>query len=244
MMRNYRLKIFCDFDGTISKSDVWINSITQFIRNTDEFNKALDDFRTGKIGVREIGEKHLKLVEDFSLERFNESIDRQEIDEHFKDFLEYCNENGMEFCILSSGWDHYISRILKRENIEVKIYSSNLVYHSSSGDLYTEYEHSDEYCKSCETCKRNILINNTNDLGNEISVFIGDGASDYCVSHFADIVFAKGKLASYCWKNNITYFEYSDFSDIKKKLIKITDKKKLKHRQEAKIKRRDVFMGG
>ena len=106
------------------------------------------------------------------------------------------------------------------------------------------YPYTDDYCKLCNTCKRNILISNTNDLGNEISVYIGDGISDQCVSGFADIVFAKGKLASYCWKNNITYFEFDDFSDIISKLIKPENNKFIKQRNEALVRRRDVLMGG
>jgi 2-hydroxy-3-keto-5-methylthiopentenyl-1-phosphate phosphatase len=78
----------------------------------------------------------------------------------------------------------------------------------------------------------------------EISVFIGDGFSDACVVNYADIVFAKKSLASYCWKNNITYSEFQSFADIIKKIEKILHNKKLKHRQSAKLKRRDVFLRG
>ena len=92
--------------------------------------------------------------------------------------------------------------------------------------------------------KRNILINNTNDWDNEISVFIGDGVSDYCASNFADIVFAKKRLASYCWKNNITYYEFKNFNDIIIKLEKLKIKHKMRQRQNARILRRDVFLGG
>ena len=104
--------------------------------------------------------------------------------------------------------------------------------------------YSDEYCIDCAVCKRNILLTETNDPGGEISVYIGDGASDYCVSGFADIVFAKGKLASYCWKNNITYFEYASFADIQKKLNRLIEEGKIRHRQEASFRRRDIFLGG
>jgi 2,3-diketo-5-methylthio-1-phosphopentane phosphatase len=243
-MKNYRLKIFCDFDGTISKNDVWINTISPFVNDYSGFEMILEEFNSGKIGAREIGRKHLELVENFSLDKFNHSIDKEEIDESFRDFLTYCNEEEIELCVVSGGWDHYIDRILKREKIDLKVYSSKLVIDEHSNKLSTSYEHSDEYCTMCETCKRNILINNTNDYDNEISVFIGDGISDYCVSNFADVVFAKGKLASYCWKNNITYFEYVNFTDVKNKLVKLTEQKKLKHRQESKFRRRDVIMGG
>jgi 2-hydroxy-3-keto-5-methylthiopentenyl-1-phosphate phosphatase len=92
--------------------------------------------------------------------------------------------------------------------------------------------------------KRNVLISNTNDLNNEVSVYIGDGVSDFCVSHYADVVFAKKTLASHCWKNNITYFEYKTFKDVIKKLIKLIEQNKIKQKQTAKYNRRDVLLGG
>jgi len=92
--------------------------------------------------------------------------------------------------------------------------------------------------------KRNVLINNTNDLDGEVSVYIGDGVTDYCAVNYADIVFAKDKLASYCWKRNITYFEFKTFFDVMNKIEKLETKNRIKHRQEAKLKRRDVLMGG
>ena len=86
------------------------------------------------------------------------------------------------------------------------------------------------------------MLNMTGD--DEISVYIGDEISDGCAAGYADIVFAKKSLASYCWKNNITYFEYKDFRDIKNKLEKILTMKNIKHRQRAKLKRREVFLSG
>lgn len=246
-MKSCRLKIFCDFDGTISKNDVWINTIKQFISDRDKFENLLSDFHLGKIGTKETGNRIVELIKDFSLEKFNESIDKEEIDEYFAEFIEYCKENNFGLCVLSSGWDHYINRLLKSEDIDLKIYSTELVIRESAGNknsISTKYNFTDEYCQLCETCKRNILITNTNDLDNEVSVFIGDGASDYCVSNFADIVFAKGKLASYCWKNNITYFEYKDFQDIRNKITKLVSTGKIKQKQEARVRRKDIFMGG
>ena len=243
-MKNYRLKIFCDFDGTITKNDVWMSSIVKFIKDKEKFNNICEELYSGKIGTRETVIRQLELVEDFSPEKFDEYLDEEEIDEHFKDFVDFCRQSSIDLVILSGGLDYYIDHILKRENIQAEFYSCRMNWDEESKKLKSEFIYSDEYCRACDTCKRNILITNTNDLDNDISVYIGDGSSDFCVSGFADIVFAKGKLASYCWKNNITYFDYKDFSDVKNKLKKILEKNKLKHRQEAKIRRRDVIMGG
>ena len=78
----------------------------------------------------------------------------------------------------------------------------------------------------------------------EIAVLIGDGFSDVCAANYADIVFAKKSLASYCWKNNITYFDYDDFGDVKNKLQKILEKKIIKPRQNARVNRKDVYLRG
>lgn len=243
-MKPYRLKIFCDFDGTIALNDVWINSLGKFINNNPEFNRIIEEYHSGKINTRVVNLKLLSLVENFSYSKFNSLLDEEQIDEHFPDFLNFCKENDHEISIVSGGLDYYINYILKRERIDVKFYSSRMIFDERSGKLTCDFEFGDEYCRDCETCKRNILISGTNDYENEISVFIGDGVSDFCVSGYADVVFAKGKLASYCWKNNITYFEYKNFADIKNKIIKLNDKRKVRQRQEAKLRRRDVIMGG
>lgn len=243
-MKSCRLKIYCDFDGTITKNDVWLNSLGKFCRNREEFDKICNDFYELRIGSRECNDRQLRLIENFSLEKFNSYLDEEEIDIHFRDFTEFCRDRGYELTILSAGLEYYIDYILKKEGLEVMYYGCRMIWDKGKGILNCEYIHTDEYCTLCETCKRNILVCNTNDDDNEISVYIGDGISDYCVSGFADIVFAKGMLASHCWKNNITYFDYNDFSDIKKKLIKLTDSGKIKHRQEARLRRRDLFAGG
>jgi 2-hydroxy-3-keto-5-methylthiopentenyl-1-phosphate phosphatase len=116
------------------------------------------------------------------------------------------------------------------------------VLHEDKKSFHLEFPFSDSDCTKCGTSKRNLLMNMTGD--DEISVFIGDGFSDACVVNYADIVFAKKSLASYCWKNNITYFDFNDFGDIQRKIEKILHQKNIKHRQTAKLKRRDVFLRG
>ncbi len=241
-MKNYKLKFFCDFDGTITKNDVWINSIEKFIKEKDKFDLICHEFFAQKIGSRECNLRQLELVKDFSFEKFNEYLETEQIDEYFREFLNFCNERTHEVYILSAGLDYYIDYILRKENLDVEFFSTKLIVNDDQTKLSCEFPHSDEHCIWCETCKRNILINLTND--DEISILIGDGISDFCVSNYADIVFAKGKLASYCWKHNITYFEYQNFSDIISKVEKLSVTHRIKQRQESIIKRKDVILGG
>lgn len=243
-MKNFRLKIFCDFDGTITRNDVWLNSLARFIDDKTELKRICDEFVAGRLSSKTTSELHLRLIRNFNKDLFKEYLADEEIDPEFAGFVDFCKQNSHGLYIVSSGLDFYISDILDRYKISVPFFGNRMIFDEDTGELTYEASYSDEYCSDCATCKRNILLTNTNDLGGEVSVYIGDGASDYCVSSYADIVFAKGKLASYCWKNNITYFEFTGFNDIRKKLIRLTAEKKIKHRQEASFRRREIFMGG
>jgi 2,3-diketo-5-methylthio-1-phosphopentane phosphatase len=237
-----KLKIFSDFDGTITLFDTWIEMGEHFIKDKKSWEEVIKSFESGEIGARECFLKECALIKDFDLDEFNRIIDSQRIDAGFIDFYNYCTGMKIPFTILSEGMDYYISRILKNFKLEIPFYSNKFVLSSDKRSFKLSFPFSDSDCTKCGTSKRNILMNMSADY--EISVFIGDGFSDACVVNYADIVFAKKSLASYCWKNNITYFEFQTFYDIKKKLQRLLERKTLKHREAAKLKRREVFLRG
>ncbi|HRJ85519.1 MAG TPA: HAD-IB family phosphatase [Ignavibacteria bacterium] len=242
MQNEPKLKIFSDFDGTITLYDTWIEMGEFFIKKKDKWEEVIRDYEEQKIGARECFLKECALIENFDLKEFNRIIDSQRLDPMFIKFTEFLSVRNIPLTILSEGMDYYIKRILDNYKLSIPFYANSLVISEDEKNIGLEFPNSDSDCTKCGTSKRNILMNNTAD--DEISVFIGDGFSDSCVVNYADIVFAKKSLASYCWKNNITYHEYQTFGDIIKKLEKFLTLKKLKHRDSAKRKRREVFLRG
>jgi 2,3-diketo-5-methylthio-1-phosphopentane phosphatase len=245
-LKDFKLKIFCDFDGTVTQNDVWVNSLGKFIKDRKKFAEVCSQFSQCQITARECLLKELELVEDFSIDKFNLYLNDEKLDDYFNDFMEYCRINKYQIFILSEGLDFYIKFIFQKYNISLPFFSNKLKTSDNNGKikLGCEFPYSDETCNWCGVSKRNIILTNTNEYDNEVSVFIGDGISDCCAANYSDIVFAKKELASYCWKNNITYFEYKNFSDIIKKIERLIEKKQIKQRQTAKINRRNVFWGG
>jgi len=239
---NSKIRIFCDFDGTITEKDTWLDTGEFFIKQKDKWKVVLEKFDNLEIGARECFLSECSLIENFDLKIFNEIIDKQAVDPYFKDFVNYCKINNIPIAILSEGMDYYINRILDNHNIVLPYFSNKLIFLNNNKNLNLEFPYSDSDCTDCGCCKRNLLLNMTGD--DEISVYIGDGLTDTCPVQYADMVFAKKSLASYCWKNNITYFEYRNFQDIKYKLEKILAGKNLKHRQTAKFRRREVYLRG
>lgn len=250
-MKNYKLKIFCDFDGTVTKNDVWVSAFGKFIKDREKFDIVCEEFTSNVISSRECSLRELDLIEDFDFETLNKYLDEEDIDDYFRDFLDYCKINDYGITLLSEGLDYYIKYILKRENLDLKFFSNTLVLKEITGEhgnkkikLTCEFPYPDEHCSYCGMSKRNIIVNNTNDYDDEVSVFIGDGTSDFCASNYADIVFAKKRLASYCWKNNITYYDFKNFKDVIDRLELLKSKNKIKHKLTAKHLRKDVFLGG
>jgi 2,3-diketo-5-methylthio-1-phosphopentane phosphatase len=237
-----KIKIFCDFDGTITVYDVWMEMGEVFIKDKTKWAEVIRQFENQEIGARECFIKECALLENFDFDIFNGIIDKQKLDPQFIQFNNFCREKNIPLFILSEGMDYYISRVLKNNGLNIPFYSNRIVPAEDNKSFRLEFPYSDSDCTRCGTSKRNILMNKTSD--DEISVFIGDGFSDACVVHYADMVFAKKSLASYCWKNNITYFDFQTFGDVIKKLQKILEKKTIKHRQAAKLKRREVFLRG
>lgn len=237
-----KLRIFCDFDGTITLYDAWVEMCETFINDKSIWAENVKLYESGEMGNHEIFIKDCSLIQNFDINTYNRIIDNQRIDAGFKKFYDFCLEQNIPLVILSEGMDYAIGRILKNNGLDIPFYSNRLVFNKDKSSINVEFPYADSDCIKCGISKRNLLMNMTAD--DEISVYIGDGLSDIYVVNYADIVFAKKTLASYCWKNNITYFDYQTFGDITKKLEKLLSQKTIKHRQAAKLKRRDVFMRG
>ena len=52
-------------------------------------------------------------------------------------------------------------------------------------------------------------------------MLVGDGASDYKAALLADVVFAKGTLATWCARNGIDFVPYSTLRDVLDALVPI-----------------------
>lgn len=212
-----------------------------FIDDKESWSSLISDFETLKTGAKECFTNEVALINKFDFKRFNTIISDIEIDQSFQSFAEYCCVNSLPVIILSEGMDYYIESILKTNNIDLPYFANKCELSEDKNNIGVSFPYSDAECSRCGCCKRNFILNMTGD--DEISVYIGDGFSDVCAVKYADIVFAKGSLASYCWKNNISYFDFKDFSDIKKKL-EVLQTKAIKQRQEAKFQRRAAYLCG
>ena len=194
------IQIFCDFDGTITKTD----TLNKFLKIYAD-KKWLDfelEWEQGKIGSRECIREQMQLFSNMTEEKMNDYLAGIQIDEYFLDFFRLIKDNGIEFYIVSDGFDLFINKILKNFSITgVKIFANKLTF--DNGTFITEFPFTDEDCAiAAGVCKCNILKKYRNVT--KSLIYIGDGLSDFCAAEKADFLFAKERLLEYCKKNKST----------------------------------------
>lgn len=240
-MNSSEFKIFVDFDGTITKSDIGEELFIEF--GNKDFAKALiEDWNQGKVESCKGWSSLCENVEVIDIEKLKAFLYSAKIDEAFHRFVDYSKENGFDVKIISDGFDYYIRTILEKENLGHLTYSSNVLEINDDNRLVPSFPYSVEDCKCCANCKRNFVIDNSSD--EDFTVYIGDGHSDKCPVQYCDFIFAKNSLLKFCEVNRITYFPYSNFDDVIKKLEELRSKKRLKKRHQAELKRREIYSQG
>ena len=240
-LNNKSFKIFVDFDGTISIPDI---GEAMFLRFGDvEKSKAwIEDWMNDKLNSAQVWKLLCGTIKNFDENEFDRFLDEIKIDPGFKDFVSYCETEGFEIKILSDGFDYYISKFLQREGLDhLEVFSNRLTFDNEK-NLIPLFPFTDEECSKCANCKRNHLLGFSGE--EDYTFYIGDGNTDICPAQFCDFIFAKSSLLRFCEINRITYFPYSTFADVTKKIDELKIKKRLKKRHQAELKRREVFMAG
>jgi 2,3-diketo-5-methylthio-1-phosphopentane phosphatase len=237
-MVNKNFKIFVDFDGTITKRDVGDAIFLEF-GDKAKTEGIIVDLLSGKISAKETWIRLCNTIDNADADKMARFVDTIELDETFHHFVDFCKSNNLDLFVLSDGFDFYINRIFNREKLQdVKFYCNKLEI--KDGKMIPSFPYYDETCSTSANCKQNHVISNSSD--DDFTVYIGDGNSDKHPAQFCDYIFAKHGLLKYCEKERITFFPYQDFNDVIKKLEELGNKKRLKKRHQAELKRKERYM--
>jgi len=234
-----KFKVFVDFDGTITEFDVG-EAIFREFGSTAETDKIVADLLSGKITARKCWELLFATIKQIDVVKFDEFIDSMNIDPTFHQFHEYCSDNDIDIFVLSDGFDYYINRILKKENLNhVRLFANNLIINERN-EFVPSFPYFDIECQTSANCKRNHILDNSGD--EEFTVYIGDGNSDKYSTQFCDFIFAKDDLLKFCEKERITFFPFKNFEDVIARLKSLRTKKRLKKRYQAELKRKEIYL--
>ena len=171
-------------------------------------------------------------------------MDGQRIDPHFGSFAAFCADRGLGLTILSDGLDYYIARILRRHGISgVPFFANRLDLIDVPGGgqrLRISFPHA-EGAHTRYACPKHLLMVTQAGDGDVIA-YVGEGYSDRLPAEYADIVFAKDALQTWCQQRNISYHTYASFRDVHERCERLLARPRLRQRREADMKRRALFI--
>ncbi len=240
MPNQFTYTVFTDFDGTIAVDDIGDAMFGHF-GNTEICAKSFEQYRTGTIDARDCWRNGFATVGPVTKNEFTAFALTHSADKYFSTFVTYCRAQNIPVTVLSDGYDAYIDPVLAREGLSDLPLFSNRLQFNQDGSVEPVFPYTDADCPRCANCKRNHLLTRSND--DQVIVYIGDGVSDRCPVKFADVVFAKDALVSFCETHNITFHRFTDFSDVLKMFRTIVETKKPRKRRTAELARNEVFLG-
>jgi 2,3-diketo-5-methylthio-1-phosphopentane phosphatase len=204
-----RWSVLCDFDGTISLTDV-IDSLLQ-THGREGWRQLESDWLAGHIGSRECMQQQVTLL-DLDLDTLHAQLDGIAIDPQFKAFLAAAEQRGYPVSVVSDGLDYAIDYILQRHDITgLPVAANHLTFTSLPGQWQLASPHQEPGCSSgtCKcACIGAVRISQVGPV-----LLIGDGASDFCAAQRADYIFAKGRLRDHCLAHGLKHTAISGFAD-------------------------------
>ena len=238
-MTNQRIKIFIDFDGTITKEDVG-ESIFRSFGDKIKVEKIIDDLLSNRISAKQSWIELCNSINEVDIDLLNDFIYKIEIDPGFHNMVEFCEVHNIQIIVLSDGFDYYIDQILKKEKLDHLKYFANHLFISPQNKLNPEFPYEDPNCRNSANCKKNHIINNSSD--EDFTIYVGDGNSDTDTALYCDLIFAKKSLLKYCEKGRVSFSPYKTFDDVIDKISSILKKRNLRKRHQAGLKRREAYI--
>lgn len=212
--------VFCDFDGTITLTDVTDEILTRLARPAwREIEQLWTD---GKIGSRECLERQLALVET-SADQLNSLIDSIPLDPDFLTFVQFVRQSAIPFLVISDGLDYVIRRVLAHAGLHSRGRNGIHFYSSAgrlvNGRLAISFPHATKNCvHGCATCKPAVI--RCLKRKHWPVIYVGDGLSDQHAVLEADFVYARRPLLDFCREHDIPSRLFGTFADVERALAK------------------------
>jgi 2,3-diketo-5-methylthio-1-phosphopentane phosphatase len=204
------LSVLLDFDGTISLDDVGDVLLARLVEDQALVRHMDELYVEGSKGSRELIAWDMEVLPR-DAELLLREVDALELDDGLLGLVETVRQAGAAVEVVSDGIGFHVERMLARSGLqELPVATNAAVLGQGAAGVSFPYGH--PACHVCGTCKRERI--RQHQAAGRAVVFVGDGPSDRYAAHHADVVFAKGSLASWCEVENIRYEPWERLEDL------------------------------
>jgi 2-hydroxy-3-keto-5-methylthiopentenyl-1-phosphate phosphatase len=211
--------VVVDFDGTACAVDVGDALCEQFSREGwRELDRAA---REGHVTLRQAIDGQTRMLGASIDEMLAFVLGHFVVDPTFVSFAHWAEQRSVRVEVASDGLGFYVGPMLSAAGLSwIPIRANRVV--ETSGGLRMDHPHAHRTCAGCGTCKM-LAIHDARSASGDVA-FVGDGESDRFAAVFADVVFAKGRLAGLCEARGIPYEGWGDFRDVRRALVRRYDR--------------------
>lgn len=233
------VRIFSDFDGTITDEDVGEDLFRHFCGDA-AFEAIRAQWDSGALTAPEAYGRLCEAMGEIGTGDIRRFLERHAVDESFPRFVQWCAGEGFPLQVLSDGLDAYIFPLLEAAGVDVPVLCNRLEIRDGRARMHFPYY--DGRCPEIAHCKSNHVALLSQD--DDIIVYVGDGSSDFEAAQYADMVFARGALERYCQEQNITFRRFYTFAALRDQLATMLQQRTLRRRKRAEVLRRQLWSRG
>jgi 2-hydroxy-3-keto-5-methylthiopentenyl-1-phosphate phosphatase len=195
--------ILVDFDGTACLHDVAEHLLMRF---GDPSWPSYDEaWARGEIGARDGIRAQAAMLDAPANELLAYALGHCPIDPTFAPFVGWAADHELPVTIVSDGFGFYIEPLLATAGI-----AGVPVFTNAWDDRVVTFPNGHGQCVGCGTCKMRAVLEAPGPVA-----FVGEGDSDRFGALYADVVFAKDALVSWCRGDGVPFVPWSDFDDVR-----------------------------
>jgi 2,3-diketo-5-methylthio-1-phosphopentane phosphatase len=195
--------IVVDFDGTACLHDVAEHLLIAFGEESWEEMDAA--WERGEMGAPEGLRLQAAMLDRSTEELIAFSIEHCPMDPTFPGFVAWGQSQGVPITLASDGFGFYIEPLLRSAGLDGLPVLTNTW---NDGAMTFPNRHPE--CTNCGTCKMLAV-----QRAEAPVAFIGEGVSDRYGALYADVVFAKDALVTYCRADGVPFVPWQDFDDVR-----------------------------
>ncbi len=201
--------VLVDFDGTACATDVTNSLLAEF--SDDDWQSLDERCKRGELPLRVAIERQAAMLHAQPRAMLKFVLANYKLRPEFARFVSRCNDLGIVVAVVSDGLGFFVPPMLEAEDLAGLPVVANAV-RSRGGRLRLVPGNPHPVCRGCATCKAAALDVYRSPLC--VVAYVGDGESDRFAVHYADAVFARGRLAELCELKDLDFTPWTTFEDV------------------------------
>jgi len=210
---SHRLIVFCDFDGTITAEETFIEMLKIFASGL--YGEVASDLRGSRTNIRRGIRRLLESIPSRRYPEILEFIREKEVRPGFQEFLDRLEEKGVPLVVISGGLVGMVKTRL--DGLLSRIHGVHAADVETGGPflrVVSDWEEGDELVAKAKVMAR---------YGFRQSVAIGNGLTDLNMALSASVVYARDGLPRYLEERGRPYRSWEDFHEIRESMADLLD---------------------